>query len=249
MKTLTRPIAAMTIALACGAAIPAIGAAKAVEAQLRVQGGGNKTLDPGTRYRTDSVRVRSTEKCGPTTESRHRLRGPTALGIIEDAASDNRRLRPFRVSDTFGFGLIACQIGDFAAFTASRAWLYKVNHESPDIGGDQLRLRNGDQVLWYFANFDSGNNTGDELVLRAPRRVEAGEEFEVRVHAFSASGKRAPAAGTRILGGDFPAANAAGRSEGTISSRKGFERLRAVRGDDIPSAPRIVCERGVRRCP
>jgi uncharacterized protein DUF4430 len=249
MKTSTRALTALiTTALVALVPVAAAGA-KAVDAQLRVEGGNGKALDPGTDYRTNTITAKSSSKCGPITENKHKLSGANAMGIVGDAASENARLDPFRVSDTFGFGLITCEIGKFGAFSSDEAWLYKVNHVAPDVGADQFKLERGDQVLWFFSNFATGANSGDELVLRAPGRVDGGESFEVKVHAFDFAGVRTPAAGVKIAGGDFPATDTQGRSTGKISSSRGFARLRGTRGIDIPTAPKVVCERGGKSCP
>ncbi len=245
MRTAMVPITTAVALLAVAAPVMA----KAVKADLRVEGRNGVALDPGSTYKTNTVTARSSSKCGPTTENKHTLRGPNAMGIVADAAEKNRAVDPFRVSDTFGFGLIVCEIGRFGAFNSAQAWLFKVNHVAPSVGADQVRLRNEDEVLWYFANFNSGANTGAELLLKAPARVGAGERFAVRALAFDEEGKRTPAAGVRIGGGAFPLTGADGRAMGEIDSERGFANLRAIRGDDIPAAPEQVCERGGKRCP
>lgn len=246
-RTRTAMVLISTAVALLAMAAPAM--AKAVKAELRVEGRNGQALDPGTTYRTNTVTARSSSKCGPTTENRHTLRGPNAMGIVADAAGKSEALDPFRVSDTFGFGLIVCEIGRFGAFNSAQAWLFKVDHVAPSVGADQVRLKSKDEVLWYFANFNSGQNTGAELQLNAPARVGAGQKFTVRAVAFDSNGKRTPAAGVRIGGGAFPLTGPDGRATGTINSARGFANLRATRGNDIPAAPAQVCERGGKRCP
>jgi hypothetical protein len=55
--------------------------------------------------------------------------------------------------------------------------------------------------------------------------------------------------GVAFSGGTFPATDAAGKSVGSISTAKGFAKLKGTRGMDIPTQPKLVCERGGKRCP
>lgn len=245
---MNRSAIAALVALAT-AAVPTSALADAVKAELRVEGGQNKALDPGTMYKTDTTTARASNECGPIENRKQKLEGPTATGIVNDAADENRKLDPFRVSDTFSFGLIVCRIGEFGAFGANKAWLYRVNHEDGTVGGDQFRLDDGDEVLWYFANFDTGANTGKELLLQAPNRAERGEQVTIRAFQFASNGARSPAEGVKVRGGRFPNTDATGRSKGKLDFKDGFDRLRATRGEDIPSAPEVVCAKGAKRCP
>jgi hypothetical protein len=74
-------------------------------------------------------------------------------------------------------------------------------HKEAQVGGDQYRLRRGDKVLWYFADFASGENTGAELELRTPAHVPPTQPFGVRALAYDASGRTTPASGMQIWGG------------------------------------------------
>ncbi|MDQ3572439.1 MAG: DUF4430 domain-containing protein [Actinomycetota bacterium] len=219
-------------------------AAAAVKAHLRVEGP-RVTLDRGSTYVTGTERVRKAtpDGCRPTPR-RARVAGPTALGIVQSAINSGRRasdaLMPLRVQTFPGLeGLFTCRIGDYVG-SASAFWLYKVNHVFPTVGADQFRLDRGDQVLWYFADFDRGINTGDELGLNAPRRADAGDPFPVKVVAFAGDGSRSPAEGATVRGGDVPVeTNARGRARVTISDA-GRAVLKARRGSDIPSEREIV---------
>ena len=42
--------------------------------------------------------------------------------------------------------------------TRSSGWVFKVNNVSPPVGADQVTLKDGDNVLWYYATF--GPNGG-----------------------------------------------------------------------------------------
>jgi len=51
-----------------------------------------------------------------------------------------------------GFGPYVDQIGHYAADSSS-GWVFKVNGVSPPVGADQVTLKTGDRVLWYWAAF------------------------------------------------------------------------------------------------
>jgi phage tail tape-measure protein len=50
------------------------------------------------------------------------------------------------------FGNYVSQIGKYAA-AGSSGWAFKVNGASPPVGADQVALKDGDVVLWYWATF------------------------------------------------------------------------------------------------
>ena len=51
------------------------------------------------------------------------------------------------------FGPYVDQIGRFPA-AATSGWVFKVNGASPPVGADKVTLRDGDRVLWYWAQFE-----------------------------------------------------------------------------------------------
>jgi hypothetical protein len=148
-------------------------------------------------------------------------------------------------------GLIVCRSGDAGAFSPSQAWLYKVNHVSPDVGGDKYALRRCDEVLWYFVDFAKcpQENACDELALRAPARVRPNEPFAITALAYDFAGNASRAAGAKI-GGDLQAAADANGRAALTARRQGWITLRAKRGNDVPSAPTRVCVNAdLARCP
>ena len=50
------------------------------------------------------------------------------------------------------FGPYVDQIGYYPG-AGETGWVFKVNGISPPVGADQVKLNDGDQVLWYFAQF------------------------------------------------------------------------------------------------
>jgi Domain of unknown function (DUF4430) len=50
------------------------------------------------------------------------------------------------------FGSYVDQVG-FYGGSASSGWVFKVDNASPPVGADQVVLKDGDTVLWYYADF------------------------------------------------------------------------------------------------
>jgi len=53
----------------------------------------------------------------------------------------------------FSFGLFLSRIGEDAA-EGTKGWLYTVDEELPSIGAGDFELSGGENVLWYYADFD-----------------------------------------------------------------------------------------------
>ena len=50
------------------------------------------------------------------------------------------------------FGHYVDQVGRYGG-SADSGWVFKVNNVSPPVGADQVQLKDGDHVLWYYATF------------------------------------------------------------------------------------------------
>ena len=59
------------------------------------------------------------------------------------------------------FGPYVSQVGRYPGAGAS-GWVFKVNGASPPVGADQVTLKDGDEVLWYYATF---SDTGGPATL------------------------------------------------------------------------------------
>src|SRR5919204_4305571 len=121
------------------------GASAAVQADLRVLATDGRVLADQRQY-TDNVTVRTdpgADCFGPGTGGSGNgvaVRGATALGIVSDAARNDRLLRPVSISDAFSFGLGICGFGNATA-SGNASWYLKVNHVGSQVGGDQARLK------------------------------------------------------------------------------------------------------------
>jgi hypothetical protein len=249
--TRSRPLAA---ALVCVGAVVTlvIGAGPAVAgkpAQLRVVSGDGKTFADARVY-TGTTRVPTSRRANcffggvggsgnPAT-----VQGPNALGVVADGARLLPRLRPLLVTDEFSFGLGVCGIGG-ARGNANRFWSVRVNRRALQVGGDQVRLRPGDRVLWALIpnpvcepdppfNCDPGP---PELELRAPARARRGDQFAVRVLQWSDTGQRSVAPGVTVNGAAAPT-DANGVTQVSLARTR---KLVATRSGAIASAPVGVC--------
>lgn len=220
---------------------PALVSAKPTISELRVEASGARALAPGHFFVNDTARFRTDTRpaCGGSGELRT-VSNPSALGILRFGSRVDRDLRPVGASDQFGFGLFVCGIGDFVG-DASKFWLFKVNHVSPQVGADQTPIKRGDKVLWYFVDTTIGANTGNELELRGPHRARTGERATLQVVEYDAEGKAKPAAGVLVRGAGTTVRTGADGRLRTASLPEGRVALRAYRRGDIPSELIKVC--------
>jgi hypothetical protein len=235
-----RPVLSAGLTVCCLLAVAAPAAAKPIPVDLRVEGANGRSLT-ADRYLTDTTSVRTAQRppsCNGSGQSR-RIAGPTALGTLVDGTLVNRRLDPLLVSDEFAFGLIVCGVGGSNAGSSSSYWLYKVNHVSPEVGGDAFAVKPGDDVLWFFV--DGSRNSGDELGLTAPIRAVSGTEFPVEVSAYDFQGAARPVAGALVTGGrEAVRTGADGIADVTVDGNRTAS-LRATLDPHVPSAPTKVC--------
>jgi uncharacterized protein DUF4430 len=90
--------------------------------------------------------------------------GQTPFGSLERAS----RIGEFYYhAAEFSFGPFVDRIGRYPA-SGSSGWVYKVNHVSPPIGANAYRLKDGDEVLWYFARFDAQGGPKTLDLVRRP---------------------------------------------------------------------------------
>jgi hypothetical protein len=220
-------------------------AAKGTRAELRVVNGGGKTLAEET-LQTGTTTIPTSRKAtclGKGTGGSGKgvkVKGPTALGLLGQAAKSTPALQPLRVTDHFlgEFGLGLCGIGGFNA-QGGKSWYLKVNHRNPELGGDSVKLKAGDEVLWALASYPYPS----ELSLVAPTEATAGVPFEVQVFYYDDRGKRKPAQGVTVSGAAAPT-DSTGRTSVVLT---GPGTLAATHGKDIPSNRVAVCVGGA--CP
>jgi hypothetical protein len=224
--------------------VPTVAGAKpkTVGADLRVVGPSGQTLAQQIQY-TGTVKAKTdpqAECFGPGSGGSGatvKLPGPTALGIVEDASATAGDLRPLSLTDAFEeLGLGVCGIGGFEA-QGTASWYLKHNHAGAQVGGNQVALKKGDEVLWYLApSFPYPS----ELALEAPSSASPGAQVEVEVVEYADDGTQTPAAGATVNGGSSPATtDPQGRASVELGSDEAT--LRATSGAAIPSNEVTVC--------
>lgn len=216
--------------------------AKTVAANLRVVTTQGTVLAEQTQY-TATTRIRTDRRAdcfGPGSGGSGKtvtIGGPTALGLAIDGSLINRKVRPISVSDSSSFGLAVCGFGGRQS-APNGFWYLKANHKGAQVGGDSLKVRRGDDVLWYQS---PSFTAPDELSLIAPSFVRAGAPFTVRVFRYDDAGRRRPAKGATVPGADLPT----GANGATSVVIRDVTRLTARAKGTIPSNAEIVCIRGI----
>jgi hypothetical protein len=231
------------LAAACALALVLVlsigGSASAVTAtnpppQLRVVGKGGKALAETSVGTSGKVSIKTSPKAnclGRGTGGSGRavkIKGATALGVLARASKSTAALKPLLLTDHFlsEFGLGLCGIGTSKS-TPKLSWYLKVNHKNPNRGGEQVKVRPGDQVLWALEPFPYP----EELSLVAPFSAHPGVPFEVTVFSYDDKGKKKPAAGATVTGALLPT-DASGHTMVTLTEAGS---LVATLGKDIPS--------------
>jgi hypothetical protein len=102
----------------------------------------------------------------------------------------------FYGTTTASFGTYVSQIGKYAAGGAS-GWAFKVNGVSPPVGADQVALKDGDVVLWYWATFGPAGGPPTLELQRLPGNcyvvdsvTDAGKRARAANATLTADGKR-----------------------------------------------------------
>lgn len=130
-----------------------------------------------------------------------KVAGTNALDVLLTAA---RAGEFFAHVTTASFGQYVDQIGYYPGAGQS-GWVFKVNGVSPPVGADQVTLKDGDRVLWYFAQFGvAGGPSTLDLSRTAPgcyRATALNDQGVAKVPAglvFHLGTKTVPAPAGRI---------------------------------------------------
>jgi hypothetical protein len=223
----------LALILSLGFATTAVGKTGGTPAELRVVAKGGKQLaQKALRAHTLTAPTSRKATClGKGTGGSGKgvkLKGATALGLLVQAARSTPTLQPLAITDHFlsEFGLGLCGVGGYNAGGAF-SWYLKVNHKNPNLGGELVKLKPGDEVLWALAKYPYPN----ELSLVAPFSAHPGVPFQVTVFSYDDKGKRKPAAGATVTGALTPT-DAAGHTSVTLTEAT---ELVARHGKDVPS--------------
>ena len=102
----------------------------------------------------------------------------TLFGPTEPRASASNALEALEAASIAGelyyhvaqtsFGPYVDQIGRFPA-AGQTGWVFKVNGALPPVAADQVSLRDGDRVLWYWAQFGVAGGPRTLELQRQPK--------------------------------------------------------------------------------
>ena len=116
-----------------------------------------------------------------------KVEAPNALVALDVAST----LGEFYAQVTqSSFGPYVSQIGRYPGAGAT-GWVFKVNGTSPPVGADQVTLKDGDEVLWYFATFSA---TGGPSTLS----LKAASANCYTVSSFDDAGKASATTGAQV---------------------------------------------------
>ncbi len=249
LRLWTLPLAAVSAALIA----PGAEAADDAVVELRVVHPGG-ALEPGASYVTNTEKIKTDRRARCFTDGEGgsgdvaRLPGPTAMGLLETAGDTNKDVNPLSVTDEFGFGLGLCDVGDVEAEAGASYWALTVNHQTAQLGGDQLRVDDRDEVLWSLTSL-AQFPPNPELEVRAAPGTEPGT-LNVTVVEWICSTEfpppdpvctEAPAEGASVTGGDAPAqTNAAGVATVALATQQRYS-LQATATGRVPSNVARVC--------
>jgi len=122
---------------------------------------------------------------------------------------------------TTSFGRYVDQIGLYPA-SGTAGWVFKVNGASPPVGADAVQLKDGDTVLWYWAQF--GVVPGGPPTLHLTRL--RGNRACYRVVARNDAGQpvSAPGATLRVDGRGYALQGATGGAVRCLKRHTGLVR-------------------------
>ena len=128
-------------------------------------------------------------------------RTQTIFGQVQPSVTADNALQALDAASTAGefhyglttasFGTYVSQIGKYAA-DGSSGWVFKVNGVSPPVGADQVVLKDGDVVLWYWATFGPTGGPKTLELKRLPGNCYVAESVDD-------AGKRARAGNATLV--------------------------------------------------
>ena len=111
-------------------------------------------------------------------------------------------------------------------------WSIFINNRSASTGACEIKLHNGDQLLFAAATFPEY-----PIAIEAPSSAIIGHQFKVTIVWFDAAGKRKPLAGARVTGNGVGGVTSANGIASLTAHKTGKLVLRATKKDYIRSAP------------
>jgi hypothetical protein len=231
LHTLAATIAASVVLSTAGPALAA-----PVTVNLRVEGS-TQTLYEGpitTDAKTLTKDASGPHPCDGTNGGTNSTPGPTMTGAMDDG------------SIAAGFTWDGSWDNSFQDFFINRIgpdtntgapnyqpyWGYYLNGVATQIGGCQQQVKQGDSVLFAYANF------GQPLLqLAAPSSAATGESFQVTVQQNDGNGNLTPAMAASVAG---QTTDTAGHASVSFSDA-GQHAFKASRADAVRSNAQTVC--------
>jgi hypothetical protein len=218
------------VALAVLAIVAPAAVADPVSVNLRVEGQSRTIFDgPVT---TDGHQITTASggmhPCDGTNAGAHPAPVPTATAALDDGARLNGFPWDADWFDSFQ-DFIVKRVADESA-TSSQFWGYAVNFRFAQKGGCQMRVNQGDEVLWIFDAFSKSH----VLKLAGPSAATTGAPVTVTV---TDGPDGSPLAGASVGGAET---GSDGRA--TLSfADAGVYRLKAERADSVRSNALTLC--------
>jgi hypothetical protein len=230
----THAVALAVVAIAAPAA-----EAAPVSVNLRVEGQSRTIFDGPVTTDGHTITTPSggTHPCDGTNNGAHPGPVPTATAALDDGARLNNLTWDAAWFDSFQDYAVN-RVADESA-TSSQFWGYAVNFKFASVGGCQMRVNQGDEVLWIFDAFSKTN----VLKLAGPGAATTGAPVTVQV---TDGGDGSPQAGASVGGAQT---GADGRA--TLSfADAGVHRLKAERAGSVRSNTITLCvdPRGAEPC-
>ncbi len=218
-------LAAVLVLLACGTALGA-----PVTVQLRVEGSTGTLFEgPVTTDGKTITKGGHTVACDGTINPANATAGPTATSALDDGA--------IAAGVTWDASFFAPDLflTRFADQT-SDGWGLAVNYVSPQVGGCQFQVHQGDEVLWAADFFGGPPNYAQKSLLRLDGPAKAAIGAPVKV-AVTNGGTGAPVPGAGV-------GNALTGPDGTATvtfGSAGVVRIKAEAPDSIRSNGLTMC--------
>jgi hypothetical protein len=126
------------------------------------------------------------------------------------------------------FGPYVDQIGRYPALSGTPSgWVFKVNGVSPPVGADQVTVKDGDTVLWYWATF---TGTTGPLTLEVETSIVKGKR------CFFATGRNDAGRSSRMRSAVFTLnGRPIGSKTGVVCTRLGRYAVRVAKAGAIRS--------------
>jgi len=226
--------AVVAFALVLAFAAPAFGAS-AKSVHIRIEGAN------GTLFNADKT-VGATTFTDSTGVSYSTTSAPTPLSAL--ALASRLSGFPFEVKDFYGTLMVLSANGELPGPEPDfDGWMFRINGSETRPGdssdyytADGVRLRAGDNVLWYYGAWDASPLS----VSPATSRLTVGETLVVTAKQLDVNGVATPVAGAAVHVGSVTATSTANGTVSIPMNAVGDFGVRAEKAHSIRSAIKIV---------